>query len=100
MPTYRYRIIRTMFDKAIGVAVQPPEGGLLLRLGQRDLDFDKAKAPKLESLDFYIDQIAAKPEYKALQIDNYGKIREINLDRFISLALFMQKVQHLTSDDD
>lgn len=98
MAKYRYRLIRTMFDKAVGVAVEPPGGGLLLRLGQRDLDFDGAKAPKLESLDYYVDNIAAKPEFKALQIDNCGGVKSIDLDRFISLALFLQKVQSLPED--
>jgi hypothetical protein len=99
MATYRYRFIRTMFDKPVGIAVQPPEGGLMLRIGQRDLDFGGPRTPQLESLDNYIDTIAAKPEFKALQIDHCSRVRTIDLDRFVSMALFMQKVQHLAAED-
>lgn len=98
MATYRYRLIRTMYDKVVGVAVQPPGGGLMLRLGQKDLDFDPRTAPKLESLDLYVHELTAKPEARALQVDNLGPVRRIELDRFVSLANFQQKVENLADD--
>ena len=87
-----------MGDKVIGVAVCPPEGGLMLRIGQRDFDFDLRTAPKLESLDLYIETIADKPEFKKLEIHHVTHIRQIELDRFISMALFMQKIAPLNDD--
>ena len=98
MATFRYRFVRTMGDKVIGVAVLPPDGGLMLRIGQRDFDFDGRTAPKLESLDLYIETISEKPEFRRLEIHNVDRIREIDLDRFISLALFLKHVQAVADD--
>ncbi|MBC7543379.1 MAG: hypothetical protein H7338_11675 [Candidatus Sericytochromatia bacterium] len=98
MATYRFRFIRTHSDKVVGVALCPPEGGLTMRIGQREFDFDVQTAPKLASLDLYIETIADKPEFKAFGIHNVSRIHEIELDRFISMALFQQKVQSLNDD--
>ena len=98
MATYRYRLIRTIRDEAIGVALEPPDGGLMLRLGQRDFDFDGRRAPKLEQLNLYIETISEKPEFRPLGIDNVGPVKQIDLDRFVSTALFFQKVKALAAE--
>lgn len=73
MAVYRYRYFRTMYDKIVGVAVEKPNGQLIMQIGRQMLEFEQS-APKLEMLHLYAEKIAEKPAYKALQIYDVSNI--------------------------
>ena len=81
---YRYRLLRTIRDEVIGVAVDPPDDDLIIKLGAHVMEFDD-KAPLLEVLPAFIERMAQKPEFKELGLYDCGKIREIEALDFISL---------------
>lgn len=73
MATYRYRYLRTMYDKIVGVAVEKPGKELIMQVGRQLIEFDN-NAPSLEMLHLYVEKIAEKPSFKALQIYDVSKI--------------------------
>jgi hypothetical protein len=66
MSVYRFRYLRTMYDKIVGIAVEKPSGRQFIEFNQG--------APKLEMLHLYVEKIAEKPAFKALQIYDVSKI--------------------------
>ncbi|MFN8673717.1 MAG: hypothetical protein U0457_16775 [Candidatus Sericytochromatia bacterium] len=81
---YRYRILRTIRNEPVGVAVDPPDDDLVIKIGDHVIEFDK-NAPHLEDINLFIERISQKPEYQELGLYDCGKIREINQKDFISL---------------
>lgn len=81
MAKYRFRFLRTMYDKIVGVAVETPSGELIMQIGGKLIEFDRG-APKLEMLNLYVEKIAEMPKYKPLQIYDVSKI--YSTDRFIN----------------
>lgn len=77
MASYRYRFLRTMYDKIVGVAVQKPDGELIMQIGSNLIEFDQG-APKLEMLNLYVEKIAEMPKYKPLQIYDVSRIYTTN----------------------
>jgi hypothetical protein len=73
MSVYRFRYLRTMYDKIVGVAVEKPTGELIMQVGRQLIEFDQG-APKLEMLHLYVEKISEKPAFKALQIYDVSKI--------------------------
>ena len=73
MATYRYRFLRTMYDKIVGVAVQKPDGSLMMQVGTQLIEFGQ-DAPSLNILNHYVDTIAEKPQFKALKIYDVSKV--------------------------
>ncbi|MBC7475022.1 MAG: hypothetical protein H7263_12075 [Candidatus Sericytochromatia bacterium] len=90
---YRYRLLRTIRDEVIGVAVDPPDDDLIIKLGDHVMEFDD-NAPLLEVMPSFIEKIAQKPEFKALGLYDCGKIREIKSTDFISLDDLIQNGYH------
>ena len=70
---YRYRYLRTMYDKIVGVAVQKPNGALIMQIGRQMIEFDQ-DAPSLNMLQHYVETIANKPQFKALKIYDVSKV--------------------------
>lgn len=70
---YRFRYFRTMYDKIVGVAVEKPDGELIIQMGKEMIEFQQG-APKLEMLNLYAEKIAEMPKYKPLQIYDVSKI--------------------------
>jgi hypothetical protein len=81
---YRYRLLRTIRDEVVGVAVDPPDDDLIIKIGDHVIEFDD-KAPLLELMPAFIEKIAQKPEFKQLGLYDCGKIRELSAIDFISL---------------
>lgn len=73
MSVYRYRYLRTMYDKIVGVAVQKPNGDLIMQVGTQLIEFDQ-QAPSLEMLHHYVEKISEKPAFKALKIYDVSRI--------------------------
>jgi hypothetical protein len=73
MSVYRFRYLRTMYDKIVGIAVEKPSGELVMQVGRQFIEFNQG-APKLEMLHLYVEKIAEKPAFKALQIYDVSKI--------------------------
>lgn len=73
MSIYRYRYLRTMYDKIVGVAVQKPNGELIMQIDKNLIEFGDG-APKLEMLNLYLEKIAEMPKYKPLQIYDVSRI--------------------------
>lgn len=88
MASYRYRYLRTMYDKIVGVAVQKPDGELVMQVGTQLIEFEQG-APKLEMLNLYVEKIAEMPKFKPLQIYDISKI--YTTDRFISCKQLMDE---------
>lgn len=88
MAKYRYRYLRTMYDKIVGVAVQKPDGELIMQVGTQVIEFDQG-APKLEMLNLYVDKISEMPKFKPLQIYDISKI--YTTDRFVSCKQLMDE---------
>ncbi|MEZ0370690.1 MAG: hypothetical protein ACAI44_16485, partial [Candidatus Sericytochromatia bacterium] len=65
MAKYRFRFFRTMYDKIVGIAVEKPNGELIIQMGREMIEFGQG-APKLEMLNLYAEKIAEKPKYKPL----------------------------------
>ncbi len=80
MATYRYRYLRTMHDKIVGVAVQKPGGELIMQIGRQLIEFG-ADAPSLNMLNHYVETIAEKPQFKALKIYDVSKVYTTNAFR-------------------
>lgn len=85
---YRYRYFRTMYDKIVGVAVQKPNGQLIMQIGRQMIEFEDS-APSLEMLHHYAEKISEKPAFKALQIYDVSKI--YTTKNFQSTAQLMQE---------
>lgn len=62
-----------MYDKIVGVAVEMPNGELMMQIGKEMIEFQQG-APKLEMLNLYAEKIAEMPKYKALQIYDVSKV--------------------------
>jgi hypothetical protein len=88
MSTYRFRYLRTMYDKIVGVAVEKPNGELIMQVGTQLIEFD-TNAPKLEMMHLYVEKIAEKPTFKALQI--YDVSRIYTTQNFTSCAQLMKE---------
>lgn len=88
MARYRYRYFRTMYDKIVGVAVEKPDGELIMQMGTQMIEFQQG-APKLEMLNLYAEKIADMPRYKPLQIYDVSKI--YTTDRFVSCKQLMDE---------
>lgn len=88
MSTYRFRYLRTMYDKIVGVAVEKPNGELIMQVGTQLIEFDN-NAPKLEMMHLYVEKIAEKPTFKALQI--YDVSRIYTTKDFTSCAQLMKE---------
>jgi len=73
MAVYRYRYLRTMYDKIVGVAVEAPSGELIMQVGREMIEFGSG-APKLEMLNLYVEKISEKPSFKALKIYDVSRI--------------------------
>ncbi len=73
MSVYRFRYLRTMYDKIVGIAVEKPSGELIMQVGRQFIEFNQG-APKLEMLHLYVEKIAEKPAFKALKIYDVSKI--------------------------
>lgn len=73
MATYRYRFLRTMYDKIVGVAVQKPDGSLIMQIGRQLVEFGH-DAPNLNMLNHYVETISEKPQFKALNIYDVSKV--------------------------
>lgn len=73
MSRCRYRYLRTMYDKIVGVAVELPNGELIMQVGREMIEFG-AGSPKLEMLNLYVEKIADKPKFKPLQIYDVSRI--------------------------
>lgn len=73
MATYRYRYLRTMYDKIVGVAVQKPDGSLIMQIGKQLIEFGN-DAPSLNMLNHYVETIAEKPQFKPLAIYDVSKV--------------------------
>ena len=85
---YRYRLLLTLFDEVVGVAVEKPKGGLTLMLGNTTLDYEEA--PTLEKFPKYLEALADKKEYRYLKIDRCGRIRVLEFDEFTTLEQLMR----------
>lgn len=72
-PVYRFRYLRTMYDKIVGVAVEKPNGDLIMQVGRDLIEFDENK-PKLEMMHLYVEKISEMPKYKSLQIYDVSKV--------------------------
>ncbi len=90
---YRYRILRTIRDEPIGVAVDPPDDDMIIKVGDEVIEFDN-NAPLLEHINLFIEKIANKPQYKHLGLYDCGKIREISQRDFISLDDLIKNGYH------
>lgn len=88
MSVYRFRYLRTMHDKIVGVAVEKPNGELIMQVGRQLIEFEQG-APKLEMLHLYVEKIAEKPAFKALQIYDVSKIYATH--KFISCQQLMDE---------
>lgn len=73
MAKYRYRYLRTMYDKIVGVAVQKPNGDLVMQVGTQLLEFND-NAPSLEMMQHYVETISEKAAFKALKIYDVSRI--------------------------
>ena len=90
---YRYRLLRTIRDEVVGVAVDPPDDDLIIKLGDEVLEFNE-NAPLLEYMPSFIEKIAQKPEFKELGLYDCGRIREIDAINFISLDDLIKNGYH------
>ncbi|MFN4150205.1 MAG: hypothetical protein ACK4IX_04625 [Candidatus Sericytochromatia bacterium] len=81
---YRYRLLRTIRNEIVGVAVDPPDDDLIIKLGDQVIEFDH-NAPILENLAVFIEKMSQKPDFKHLGLYDCGRIREIKSIDFISL---------------
>lgn len=90
---YRYRLLRTIRDKVVGVAVDPPDDDLIIKLGDEVIEFDD-NAPLLEHMNSFIERIAQKPQYKHLELYDCGKIRELDKNDFVSLDDLIENGYH------
>jgi len=81
---YRYRLLRTLRNDIVGVALDPPDDDLIMKIGDEVLEFDST-APKLEFLQVFIEKIAEKPQFKNLGLYDCGRIRELDARDYISL---------------
>jgi hypothetical protein len=90
---YRYRLLRTIRDEVVGVAVDPPDDDLIIQLGDQVIEFDD-KAPLLEFMPSFIERMSQKPQFKSLGLYDCGKIREIDALDFISLEDLMRNGYH------
>lgn len=90
---YRYRLLRTIRDEVVGVAVDPPDDDLIIKLGDQVIEFDD-NAPLLEYMPSFIEKIAQKPQFKDLGLYDCGRIREINSSDYISLDDLMKNGYH------
>ncbi|PKL74669.1 MAG: hypothetical protein CVV27_19320 [Candidatus Melainabacteria bacterium HGW-Melainabacteria-1] len=88
MAKFRYRYLRTMYDKIVGVAVEKPGGDLIMQIGNQMIEFDKG-APKLEMLNLYVEKIADMPKYKPLNIYDVSNI--YTTDRFVNCKQLMDE---------
>lgn len=88
MAKYRYRYLRTMYDKIVGVAVQKPNGDLIMQVGTQILEFDE-QAPSLEMMKHYVETISEKAAFKALKI--YDVSRIYSTDNFSSCKQLMDE---------
>ena len=85
---FRYRFLRTMHDKIVGVAVEKPGKQLVLQIGREILEFDQ-NAPSLDMIKHYVEKISEKPKYKALQIYDVSNI--YTTDTFVSCQQLMNE---------
>lgn len=90
---YRYRLLRTIRDEVVGVAVDPPDDDLIIKIGDEVLEFDN-NAPLLEFMPSFIEKMASKPEFKHLGLYDCGRIREIDSTSFISLDDLIKNGYH------
>lgn len=86
---YRYRLLRTIRDKVVGIALEKLDGELVIQLGNNVIEFDK-NAPRLEELPLYIEKISEKREYKNLELYDCTKIRLLDPSQFISIKHLME----------
>ena len=80
MDKIRYRLLYTIRDQLVGVAVQEP-GGLLIQIQQQRFEFEPG-GPQLESLDYYTSTIADKPQFRHLEIYSWSGIKAIDRDEY------------------
>lgn len=85
---YKYRLLLDLMDRVVGVAVENPKKGLTLMLGNTTLEYEEA--PPLAELHKYVEDLAAKKEYRYLRIDRIGKLREVDFGEFTTLEQLMQ----------
>ncbi len=90
---YRYRLLRTIRDEVVGVAVDPPDDDLIIKLGDEVIEFSE-NAPLLEYMPSFVEKMAQKPEFKHLGLYDCGRIREIDSTNFISLDDLIQNGYH------
>jgi hypothetical protein len=89
VPKLRYRLILTLFDKVVGIAVEKPRKGLWMKIGHEEFDYEDG--PKLEMLTTYIEVIAKKKRYEHLKIDHLGRIRIIDAEDYKGLDHLMKE---------
>ncbi|MFN8577679.1 MAG: hypothetical protein U0354_12555 [Candidatus Sericytochromatia bacterium] len=90
---YRYRLLRTIRDEVVGVAVDPPDDDLIIKIGDEVIEFDN-NAPLLEYMPSFVEKISQKPQYKHLGLYDCGRIREIDASSFISLDDLIKNGYH------
>lgn len=88
MATYRYRYLRTMYDKIVGVAVQKPDGSLIMQIGKQLIEFG-SDAPSLNMLNHYVETIAEKPQFKPLGIYDVSNV--YTTQNFVSCQRLMDE---------
>lgn len=86
---YRYRLLRTIRNEIVGVALDPPDDDLIIKIGDDVIEFDE-KAPLLEHIHLFVEKIAQKPKYKDLGLYDCGKLRVISERDYISMDDLIQ----------
>lgn len=85
---YKYRYLRTMYDKIVGVAVQKPNGELIMQVGKDIIHFEN-DAPRIDMMHHYVETIANKPKYKPLEI--WDVSRTYTTKEFVSCQKLMDE---------